>query len=164
MDWFDWGREDKCPFLVGNLQFLCFVCFLFFLYFCLLCCRDSVRFPSWPHGGAKDPPSLSGSGSGKSGGAVGEGVGAGVGVSSGALQPELRCSLCGLRRAAGGGWSPEHNFWPVPQLLPEFVGGFSRRDWTLLPHHRQHVPGSAAGSGSGSGRAGLRGQYGGTVR
>lgn len=132
-----------------------------------------MQFPSRPHGGAKDPPSVSGSGRGKSGGAVGEGVCARVGVSSGALQPELRCSLCGLRRAAVGGWSPESNFWPVPQLLLELVGGFSRRDWTLLPHHRQDVPAAAAaaaaadaaaGSGSGSGRAGLRGQPGGTVR
>lgn len=42
MDWFDWGREHKCPFLVGDL-------FLFFgvfsPHFCLLCCRDSAQFP-----------------------------------------------------------------------------------------------------------------------
>lgn len=56
-----------------------------------------LQFPPWPHGGAADPPYLTEPLSGESGRAVGEGVGAGVGVSPGALQPERRCSLCGLR-------------------------------------------------------------------
>lgn len=126
-----------------------------------------MQFSSWPHGGAEDPPSLSGSGRGKSGGAVGEGVGAGVGGSVVELRSpssDAPCAGCGEQQAADGAPNTTSvRSRSCCRTLAEDFPGVTR---TLLPRYRQHVPGAAAaaGSGSGSGRAGLRGQHGGTVR
>lgn len=73
------------------------------------------------------------------------------------------CAGCGEQQAADG--APDTTSGRSRSCCRSLSEDFLGVTGLYSPHHRQHGPGgAAAGSASGSGRAGLRGQHGGTVR